>query len=184
MRTGGQWDRLSIPSEDLLFFSGHFANRRPAADAICSMVSATFGVPVLIEQFVGQLMFIAQPDQTRVGLAPLGVSLGNRLGQDTIAGQWVWDYQNKFRVRIGPMNYDRFLEFNPGRQSLGKLWDLVRAYVGPQYDFDVQVVVKRDEVVIAQPSQDDRAHLGWNTWLGQWNKDHDSHDAIFQLSDR
>ncbi len=184
LRTGGLWDRLSFPSQEILYFSGHFANRRPAADSICSMIGEVFDAAVRIEQFVGQLMFIQPPDQSKIGYAPLGKSLGNQLGVDTIAGQWVWDFQNKFRVSIGPMPYKRFLEFNPGNRLLDKLWDLVRVYVGPQFDFDVQVVVQREEVAMAQVGNQERAYLGWNTWLGEWKKEYDSHDAIFQLADR
>jgi type VI secretion system protein ImpH len=183
LRTDGLWDRLSFQSRDLLYFSGHLANRRPSRDALCSMLATAFNLPVRVEQFVGQLMFIEPSEQTRIGSPPLGYSLGNQLGNEAIAGQWIWDFENKFRVQLGPVSYQTFLEFNPGLTKLRKLWDHVRIYVGPQFDFDVQLILMRDQVPMTQLGAEGSARLGWNTWIGDWKKPHHAEDAIFQLSE-
>ena len=183
LRTEGLWNRQSVPSSDFLYFSGHFANRRPTANAIRSMIQSAFNVPVQVEQFVGQWMLIPEAEQSRIGMQPLGFSIGNRLGFEVVAGQRVRDYQNKFRVRIGPLSFSRFQELNPDSPKLRQVFDHIRLYVGPQFDFDLQVVLKRDEVATAQLGNPKSASLGWNTWLGDWKKPHDADDAVFQLPD-
>ena len=183
LRTDGLWNRLSIPSSDFLYFSGHFANRRPTANAIRSMIESAFNVPVQVEQFVGQWMLIPVAEQSRIGMQPLGVSIGNRLGFEVVAGQRVRDHQNKFRVRIGPLSFSRFRELSPDRPKLRQVFDQIRLYVGPQFDFDLQIVLKRDEVVTTQLGNRESASLGWNTWIGDWKKPRDADDAIFQLPD-
>ncbi len=183
LRTEGLWDRLSIPSRDFVFFAGHFANRRPSASALGAMIESAFHVPAQVEQFVGQWMYIPLSEQTRVGAQPLGVSMGNQLGVEAFAGQRVLDFQNKFRVRLGPLSFAKFLEFNPDSPKLRQVFDHVRLYAGPQYDFDLQVTLKRDEVATSQLGNRQSACLGWNTWIGDWTKPNDADDAIFQLPD-
>lgn len=185
MRTEHVWDRLSFPSSDLLYFAGHLSNQRATSSALTDMVGEAFDVQVELEQFVGQLMLIAPDDQTRLGDQPLGFSLGNQVGTEAIAGQRIWDFENKFRLRIGPLSFARFSEFHPQSESkqLRRLFDLVRTYVGPQYDVEVQVILKQQEVKVAQLDDKLRGSLGWNTWLGDWPFDTDADQPVFQLSD-
>jgi len=183
LRTDGLWDELSVPSSDFLFFAGHFANRRPTASALAAMIESAFHVPTRVEQFVGQWMYIPSAEQTRLGTQPLGVSMGNQLGVEAFAGQRVLDFQNKFRVCIGPLGFAKFLEFNPNSPKLRQVFDCVRLYAGPQYDFDLQVVLQRDEVATSQLGNPQSAHLGWNSWIGDWKKPCHAEEAIFTLPD-
>ena len=183
LRTDGLWNQLSVPSSDFLYFAGHFANRRPTACALGAMIESAFNVPTQVEQFIGQWMYIPLAEQTRIGAQPLGVSMGNQLGVEAFAGQRVLDFQNKFRVRIGPLDFKNFLELNPDSPKLRQVFDHIRLYVGPQYDVDIQVILKREEVAISKLGNRQSAHLGWNTWIGDWKKPKDAGDAIFQLDD-
>ena len=183
LRTDGLWNQLSVPSSDFLYFAGHFANRRPTASALGAMIESAFNVPTQVEQFIGQWMYIPLAEQTRIGAQPLGVSMGNQLGVEAFAGQRVLDFQNKFRVQIGPLDFKKFLELNPDSPKLRQVFDHIRLYVGPQYDVDIQVILKREEVAISQLGNRQSAHLGWNTWIGDWKKPKDAGDAIFQLDD-
>ena len=182
-RTQGLADRLSLPDETFLYFAGHYSNVRPSADALRSILRQTFGVEVAISEFIGQWMLISRGDQTQVGATALGETCGNCLGVEAIAGQRTWDIQNRFRIRIGALGRQRFLDFTPLGGSLRQLVDCVRRYVGPQYDFDVQVVLKCDEVTGARLGVPEQACLGWNTWLGNWTQPTDADDAVFELPD-
>jgi type VI secretion system protein ImpH len=183
LRTDGLWDRQSVPSSDFLFFSGHFANQRPTAEAMRSILQFTFDISVRIEQFVGQWMYVPIEQQSRMGNQSLGVSIGNQLGVETIAGQRVWDIENKFRICIGPVSFQRFLAFTPDGDKLRQVFDTIRMLVGPQYDIDVQVLIRRDDVAMSQLGNPQSAKLGWNTWIGDWTKPTDADDAVFQLPD-
>ncbi len=182
-RTEGLRDRLSFPSDDTLYFAGLFADRRPTASGLQGMVQSAFDVEAEVEEFVEQEMLITEPEQSRIGVQPFGISTGNRLGVDTVAGKWIKDFENRFRIRIGPLSYARFLEFNPESPKLRQVFDLVRLYVGAQFDFDVQPAVKAEEVPNVQLGNPRTARLGWNTWLGQWRHQRDADDAIFELTD-
>ena len=161
----------------------HFADRRPTSSGLQAIVHSAFDVDVEVQEFVPQEMLIPEPDQSRIGAQPFGISTGNRLGVDTVAGKWIKDFENRIRIRMGPLSYARFLEFNPESPKLRQVFDLVRLYVGPQFDFDVQPCVIAEEVPNAQLGNPETARLGWNTWLGQWRHQRDAQDAIFELTD-
>lgn len=182
-RTGNLSNRLSLPDATFLYFAGHYANVRPSAESLRGILGLTFNATVMVEEFVGQWMLVHRSDQTQIAPVPLGQNCGNRLGVDAMAGQRAWDIQNRFRIRIGPLVRKRFLDFTPLGTSLRQLVDCARRYVGPQFDFDVQVVLKREEVLGARLGVADQACLGWNTWLGDWKSNADADDAIFELHD-
>jgi type VI secretion system protein ImpH len=70
----------------------------------------------------------------------------------------------------------------PHGKRLRQVVDFTRRYVGPQYDFDVQVVLKKNEVPPLKLGGE-TGYLGWSTWLGVRQDSVDAEDAIFQLSD-
>jgi type VI secretion system protein ImpH len=129
-------------------------------------LSDYFGVPVAVEQFRGQWLLLDEPSQTR-----LGVEGGNvTLGTDAVAGDRVWDVQGKFRVRLGPVRYAQFLDMLPnpddGRTTFALIARLIRFYAGPEFDFDVQLVLEAEHAPACV--LDDHAagpRLGWNCWL-------------------
>ncbi len=84
-------------------------------------------------------------------------------------------------MRLGPLTQKRFQEFSPNSIQLRRLFDLVRTYVGPQYDVDVQVVLRREDVVTAKLNDPTRGSLGWNTWVGDWPHATDADEPIFEL---
>lgn len=175
--------RMSLPDSDVVFFSGIFANDRPSSKGIQSILESVFQVPVAVLEFVPQWMNIAPSGQTRLGTQPLGVSIGNQLGVEAIAGTRVLDFENRFRMRIGPLSLQSFQGFHPESHQLRELFDLIRLFVGPQFDFDVQLVLKKEQVPITQLGNEQTSRLGWNTWIGDWLKPHDAADAIYELPD-
>ena len=167
----------------LLRFAGILANRHRAAWGLEVVAGEYFGVPAAVEQFRGQWLLLDEPNQTR-----LGVENGNCvLGTDAVAGDRVWDVQGKFRVRLGPLRYARFLEFLPdpasGRTAFALLDRVVRTYAGAEFDFDVQLVLAAEEA--PECVLDDHAagpRLGWNCWLLSAPLDREADDAVFECS--
>jgi type VI secretion system protein ImpH len=54
--------------------------------------------------------------------------------------------------------------------------------VGAEYDFDVQLVLRREEVPLAQLAargQPARTRLGWNSWVYNQPFSRDADDAAF-----
>ena len=165
----------------LLRFAGILANRHRAAWGLEALVGDYFGVRVAVEQFRGQWLLLDTPSQTRLGLGD-----GNcTLGTDVVAGDRVWDVQGKFRLRLGPLKYAKFLELLPdpatGRTAFALLDRLVRVFAGAEFDYDVQLVLAAEE---APPcALDDHAagpRLGWNCWLLSDPLSHEADDAVFE----
>jgi type VI secretion system protein ImpH len=74
------------------------------------------------------------------------------------------------------MDLDRYHDFLPAGQSLGRLGDWVRNYVGYEFDWEVQVVLARDEVPGVRLGREGR--LGWTAWLGTRRAPTDAGDLI------
>src|SRR5262249_53987714 len=125
----------------LLFYAGILAQQPPNARNLAALVGHHFGLPAAAEQFRGQ--WLTPPGSARSRLGKFG-----DLGVNTLAGRRVWDVRSRFRVRLGPMTLARFEEFlpdrspKPARKALFLLSQLVRLFVGPGLQFDVQLVLK------------------------------------------
>jgi type VI secretion system protein ImpH len=153
----------------LLHFGGLLGHRPRCAVALEAMLQDYFQVPARIDQFLGQWLKLEPPSRTRLG----GALGNNELGVSAVAGRRVWDRQSKFRVRIGPLSYAQFIEFLPDRAPVRErktfflLAHLVRLYADPGLDFDVQLVLRAEEVPECQLTGAGTvgARLGWNTWL-------------------
>ncbi len=182
--TQGQRGRLRLNEQALLHFSGHLSNSQPRETALRAMVSQWFSVAVEVLQFQGQWIQIPDPELSQLPGISLGVSSNNRLGTDTVAGSRVWNVENRFRLRLGPMSLAEFINFSPLGERLTEVSALVRTYVGGQFEFDIQVLLERSEVpgttLTGGPGA---SRLGWNTWLGNWPFDRDADDAVFEIDD-
>lgn len=167
--------RHHVADETLRYYAGLFARRHRCAIGLETMLEDYFEVPVKVIQFSGQWLMLDQENQT--SLTRLG---GNtRLGLDTVVGQRVWDVASKFRVRLGPLDHARFTAFLPSGGSYRPLVDLVRLYAGAQFDFDVQLILKRHEVPSCVLGGGERAvRLGWETWPRAAQLPRDTDDAV------
>jgi type VI secretion system protein ImpH len=182
--TAGQRQRLRLEDKSLLHYCGLLADPRVRPTTLANILSDWFQVSVEVVQFFGQWIRIPTPDQTCLNPVRLGESCNNRLGIDAVAGDRVWNVENRFRLRIGPLGLKQFRQFSPTGELLPAFVALARTYVGPQFEFDIQVVLCREQVPALQlgnalaPSC-----LGWNSWLGEWPHARDPEDAIFELED-
>ncbi|HEY3968276.1 MAG TPA: type VI secretion system baseplate subunit TssG [Planctomycetaceae bacterium] len=182
--TAGLRGRLEINDEAFLYYAGHFSHRPRSAVVLKTMLADFFDMPVEIRQFQGQWLYLRAPDQTRMPAPGLPLGLNARLGLDTIVGDRVWNVESKFRVRLGPLGYREFHDLMPGGRSLRALCQFVRRYVGHEFDFDVQVVLKKEEVPQSQlGAADSPTRLGWNSWLCSRPPDQDAPDAVFASSE-
>ncbi len=96
-------------------------------------------------------------------------------------GARVWNVTSKFRIRLGPLSYAQFRRFIPSGDALEPVSQLVRQYVGGEFDFDVQPVLRGEEVPWCRLGGNpaDAARLGWNTWVRSGPFDRDVDDAVF-----
>ena len=73
----------------------------------------------------------------------------------------------------------------PSGSGLRPLCQIARWYVGPEFNFDVQLVLKAAEVPWCRlvPDGDDAPRLGLNTWVRCDVFRHDVADTVFFLED-
>lgn len=176
-------DRMSVDDDCFLYYGGPFSSTRPALETLRACVQDFTGIEALVEPLVGQWLTLNEEDQSRVGEPPPGMSMGSQLGVDTIAGQRVWDVENRFRVCLGPVDWATLSLYLPIQPGLRRLTDLVRRFVGPQYDFDFQILLTPAEVRGVQLDASSSFCLGWNTWLGERNRTRIADESVFELPD-
>ena len=174
--TPGLRGRLPVSDESLLYYAGLLAlPSRPAA-ALEQLIADYFDVTCTVEQFVGAWYPLTRSTQTALG-DELGV-----LGGGAVAGDEVWDQQGRVRIRIGPLTRRRYDEFLPGGESHDALRSLARFYGNDQFDFEIQLVLARDEAPPCRLDADaEPLPLGWCTWLRTAPLERDPDDAVFML---
>ncbi|MFC6590478.1 type VI secretion system baseplate subunit TssG [Sulfitobacter pacificus] len=151
-RGNGFQERDAMPDVARRHFAAYMSQGPKNPDGLISLISHFFDVPAEIDQFVGTWLHL-EPDDCW----ELGSMVG--LGQTTSVGSKVWSRASKFRIRIGPLSRERYERFMPGTDGFDRLESIVRSYVGDSLDWDVQLILKGDEVP--------RSVLGGTTRLGQ-----------------
>ncbi len=177
-----------IQDMTLLYYSGFFAHRPRSAVNLEVLLRDYFQLPVVVEQFRGQWLHLDTANLTRMGAG----DSNNQLGVSVVAGERVWDVQSKIRLRVGPLTWSQFREFLPSRVPTSSrkvfflLCHLTRLYVGPEVDFEVQLILRKEDVPECQLNrypdgpQQYRPQLGWNTWMRARPAPRDAEDAVFE----
>jgi type VI secretion system protein ImpH len=179
--TEGLQGKLAIPDEALLYYVGLLGvPTRPAA-ALEQLVADYFGVAVEVEQFVGAWYPLDEAIQCE--LDDGGPS--TQLGLGAVAGDELWDLQSRVRVRLGPLTREQYDQFLPGGSAYEQLRALTRFFGNDQLDFEIQLVLARDEVPGCRLGGDDDAPLalGWSTWIRTVPFARDADETSFTLSD-
>ena len=156
--------RLAPGEAALKHYAGFFAARPRSADRLASLASDWLQRPVRVLQFAG--VWLALPPSERTAL-PRGKSEGAfaRLGVDAAAGVRAWDSQARVVLRVGPLDRAAFESLLPGKPSLARFVGLIRAYLGFETAFAVNLVLRRDAVPSLSLDPSTHPRLGWNTWL-------------------
>jgi type VI secretion system protein ImpH len=180
---GQRRERMLAKLDDfsLLYYGGFLAHRPRCAVILEALLRDYYQMPVEVRQFQGQWLRLDEANQSR-----LGDGGNNQAGVNLVAGDRVWDVQNKIRIRMGPLRYTQFNQFLPDRSPVPQrkafflLAHLVRLYVGPELDFDVQLVLLAREVPGCRLGAGGGAQLGWNTWCLSRVRRQDAEDAVFE----
>lgn len=159
--TPGLAGAIGLPEESLIFYSGLLSRPVPSAVAIEAVVEYFSGTRAGVHQFIDRIIPLDPEDQTQLGLA------NGQIGMNAVCGSCAWESQTKFRVNLGPMVYDDFLRFLPSGDMLRPIFSLVRYMVGIEYEFEIRVILKRDEVPLCTIGMETPTspRLGWSTWV-------------------
>lgn len=148
-------DRDALPDDVKLHHAGRLTIHTRPPGPLRQMLEEDFGVPAEIQEFVGEWLDLPVPPRWRLGESPET----GALGVSATAGTRVWSCSHRFRIVLGPLGLRDFERFLPGTESLERLHALVRNYVGDELRWDLQLILKKEEV----PS----LRLGMTGWLGR-----------------
>lgn len=152
-------------------FAGLLAQGSKNAEGLQSILQSFFGARVEVIQFVGCWLELEPDDRWQMG-GPA------QLGRTASVGERVWTRSAKFRLRIGPLSYDEYQRLLPGTGSLERLRAIVRNYVGDALDWDVNLVLKADEV--PQPKLGETVRLGQTSWVGNTKRKKDADELYLE----
>lgn len=174
----------SFDDQAVLFFGGLFATRVRNAVSLQQMLCSYFELEVQVLQFQGQWLYLPEESQSSMPSVLQRSGRNLLLGETAIAGSRVWDVQSRIRVQLGPFSWKSFSELLPGQSRLKCIQEMVRLYIGVSLDFDIQLILRRDEVPLCRltASADYSPLLGWNTWIGSAPEVYKpAGDAVFHL---
>ena len=164
LSTEGLQHRQPVRDDTFLFYSGLLSLQPRSAASLEQLVSDYFDVPVEVEQFVGAWRPIGASDQC---CFEAGVEFSEQLGFGAVAGDEIWDHQSRARLKLGPLGLEQYLDFLPIGRAFEPLQSLCRFFTGNEFEFEIQLILKRDDVpaVELNPSGGARPFLGWTTWM-------------------
>lgn len=167
----GLRERDALPGLAKLFHCGSLIRHTRNAEGLRGILEHFCRVPVQIEEFVGHWLTIETRERTRLG------GEGAALGAGAVAGAQVWDRQSKFRLHLGPLSLEQYESFLPGGALIDRLVDWVRLYTCFEFEWDVRLILRKDDVPPLTLGQ--RGRLGWTSWLGRRQAATDAGDLCF-----
>src|SRR5215470_9179326 len=153
--------RMQMRDRALLYYAGILAQQPRSMAGLQRILTDYFQVEVKINQFVGKWCELEENQWTTIGES----GTNQRLGRDTcVLGTRVWDQQARFEIELGPLGWEDFESFLPTEWRFGVLCDLVRFYVKDEFEFNIRLILKADEIPAVQLSSEPA--LSWTSWLG------------------
>lgn len=165
-------DRDALPDRFRRYMAGRVLAQARNAEGLVAFLAAYFAVPVQLEEFV--VAWLALPEDGRLRLGGGMATLGTA----AVLGAAVRDAQHRLRLRIGPVGLADYRRFQPGGEALRELVAAVRYYAGDEKDWDVQLILRRDEVPLTHMGRAGR--LGLSAWMGRFAGPGDADDLVLQ----
>ena len=183
MGTEGLTNRLYTRDESLIYYSGLFSQRVRTASGLKQILRSHFGIPVEIDQFVGQWQDLI--DDVRSRLPDINNPTGRNvcLGRSAMLGKKGWFAQGKVHIILGPLNKQQLDRFAPGTHALKALNELARMYVGVENEYDFIIRIKKSDIPAKiQLNSKSPPIIGWNAWLSNKPVDYAVRDKTLDVS--
>jgi type VI secretion system protein ImpH len=178
--TKGLQERLAVPDDAFLFFAGILGQRPHSAHALELLLNDYFEVPMQLVQLVGGWFHLDETNECCMGER---ATPSEQLGLGAVVGDEVWNQQAKALVRIGPLTLEQYRDFLPNGSAYQPLRALLRFWTNEEIDFEVQLVLKREEVPRCQLGGEDETapQLGWISWMKSKEMARHPDQAIFNV---
>lgn len=184
-------ERLPIPDDALLGFSGQLSRGTPSAPTMARILEHYFELPINVEQFIGKWQPLPEDMQSRI--PGLGVPLGqnNVLGENVILGRHCWDIQSKFRISLSQLTYEQFVSIAPGTNKMKALKALARFMAGTEFDFDIEISIRQCDLprtglgqvakLEGKAIKGGELMLGWNSGLSSKKDSLQDQNRLIQI---
>lgn len=178
--TKGLPGRQQVPDRSLLFYAGLLAQQPRSASALEQILWDYFGVPATVEQFLGAWRRLEPDAQCELDEAETD---SQQMGLGAVVGDEIWDPHARVRIALGPLPLQRYLAFLPSGSLFEPLRALVRFFAGDELDFEVQLILRREEVPACElgSAGETAPQLGWLTWGKTQAMDRDPAETVLQL---
>jgi type VI secretion system protein ImpH len=178
--TLGLQERLAVPDDAFLFFAGILGQRPHSAHALELLLNDYFEVPCEVIQLVGGWFRLDDTTECCIGERS---TPSEQLGLGAVVGDEVWNQQAGARIRIGPLDLENYLDFLPNGSAYEPLRSLLRFWTNEEIDFEVQLILEREEVPRCQlgGEGDSAPQLGWVTWMKSKPMERHPEETIFNV---
>jgi type VI secretion system protein ImpH len=178
--TLGLQERLAVPDDAFLFFAGILGQRPHSAHALELLLNDYFEVPFEVIQLVGGWFRLDDTTECCIGERS---TASEQLGLGAVVGDEVWNQQASARIRIGPLDLENYLDFLPNGSAYEPLRSLLRFWTNEEIDFEVQLILEREEVPRCQlgGEGDGAPQLGWVTWMKSKPMERHPEETIFNV---
>lgn len=151
----------TLPAHARIAASAHLIREARNPDGLRATLAQFFGVPVAIEEHIWHWIEVDRAEHSRLRERgePSILAVGAMLGEQ------VPDRQHKFRIVVGPLEIDEYLRFTPQGADLPLLVEWVRAFVGYEFVWELELRINAQSATPATIGGPER--LGWSGWLGR-----------------
>jgi len=151
-------DGAGFPAVRALRFAGLFTQKPHSAAALRGMLEDFFGgVKIHVAQAIGRWLAVKPEQRSRVGVANC------RLDENMILGGRIYDRQSKFRVVIGPLDFETYNKFLPGGEYNVALKKLIKMFGVDILDFDIELILASEQTLHLGLNLTGQLRLGWTT---------------------
>jgi type VI secretion system protein ImpH len=165
-------NRDQMPDNAKLFFAAHLATQTRHAAGLKSILAAFYTVNCELIPFVSHWVPLPEDCIWKVGRT----RHSGELGRSITLGSRVRDCQQRFRIVLGPLDFEPYCQLLPNGASMKRLRSVVDQYVGLELTWDVQLVLKKEEV--PQMNLGRQGRLGWTTWLSTRTPQADADELV------
>lgn len=156
-------EALDLEVAELLGYVGLLTPAARSATALQQIIEDRFGVTAAVEQFVGGWYTVSSDAQCRID--DESQEYTQQLGVGALVGDAIWDPQARARIILGPLSRKRFDDFLPTGSAYEHLRQLTRFFSNDEVEFQLRLILEREEVPPLRLGVDANSPLGWGSWI-------------------
>lgn len=161
--------------ETVAGYAAAVQHRPMSAVYLQRVLSDYFQSRIRIEQFLGKWYDVPPGQMSQLG------GTNATLGLTALAGARVWQRDLRIRLWIGPLKRPQFRAFFPGRAHAKALEKMLALLAGVTVEYEVRLILAREEVRSVTLDAPQGSHLGWDSFLSTRDAPADRSDTSYEL---